>query len=103
MGQAVLRIEGLPDGALDAAARFHAEWLGRARDALGSDDALVLIFSPAAYDHRAWRLAAIQGLAREVAPKRTNGVVGDDRSATDETVNWLAGAPGITGQLLEVS
>ena len=27
MGQAVLRIDGLPESALDAAARFHRQWL----------------------------------------------------------------------------
>jgi len=31
MRQAVLRIEDLPEGALDAAARFHGEWLRTAR------------------------------------------------------------------------
>jgi hypothetical protein len=31
MAQAVLRIEGLPEGALDAAVDFHAVWLPKAR------------------------------------------------------------------------
>jgi len=139
MAQAVLRIEGLPEGALDAAACFHAEWLPRARavlDAprngegdhaqhgggarvvsrdlgvplhqplggppppLGED--LVLIFPVAAYDHRGWRLAAVQDLAREAAPKRVNAIVGDDEQAIAATARWLAQAPGITGQILAV-
>jgi len=100
MGQAVLRVEGLPDGALDAAAAFHAEWLSRAREALAESDALALVFPGAAYDHRGWRLAAVQDLAREAAPKRVNGVVGDEERAVGTTLDWLAQAPGITGQLL---
>ena len=43
----------------------------------------------------------------EVAPKRANGVIGDeggpDASNTmDEVIAWLATAPGVTGQLLAV-
>ena len=106
MGQQALRIEGLPEGALDAAAAFHGEWLPRARamvDPPRDGEDLLLIFPPALYHHRGWRLAAVQGLAREAAPARVNGVVGDDEAAIAETVEWLAGAPGITGQLLEVA
>lgn len=102
MGQAVLRIEGLPNGALDAAARFHRDWLGKAREALGTNEALALVFPAAAYDHRGWRLAAVQDLAREAAPKRVNGVAGSDEQAIAATIEWLAQAPGITGQLLAV-
>jgi hypothetical protein len=104
MGQRVLRIEGLPDGALDAAAAFHAEWLEKARGIPprnGED--LVLVFPPAPYDHRGWRLAAVQDLARAAAPMRVNGVVGDDEEAIAEAVAWLENAPGITGQLLELA
>ena len=145
MGQAVLRVDGLPEHALDAAAAFHAKWLAKARalfdpprpgegdrskdgggaqaagpnvnstnasmvplhhptggppPPLGED--LVLVFPPAPYDHRGWRLAAIQDLAREAAPKRVNAVVGDNEQAIIATLEWLAQAPGITGQLLAV-
>jgi hypothetical protein len=141
MAQRVLRIEGLPAAALDAAAQFHAEWLPRARamldpprngevaarsaDGGGSPpgaarvagplhhpsdgpppragEDLVLVFPSAQKDHRAWRLAAVQGLAREAAPYRVNGIVGDAEEVIAEAVEWLAGAPGITGQLLEVA
>ena len=105
MGQAVLRIEGLPHGALDAAAAFHVDWLPRALallhpPALG--ELLVLVFPAAPYDHRGWRLAAIQDLARAAAPNRINGITGDSESAIARTIDWLAQAPGITGQLLAV-
>jgi hypothetical protein len=106
MGQAVLRIERLPDGALEAAAVFHTDWLPRARALLAPPpvgEELVLVFPVAAYDHRGWRLAAIQDLAREAAPKRVNAIVCDDEEAITATAEWLARAPGITGQLLAVS
>lgn len=103
MGQAVLRIDGLPEGALDAAARFHREWLPKARQALAADESLVVLFPGAAYDHRGWRLAAVQDLAREAAPKRVNAVAGGDGQAIAAAIEWLARAPGITGQLLAVS
>jgi hypothetical protein len=99
MAQQVLRIEGLPEEALGAAAAFHAEWLPKARELAERDD-LALVFPPAPYDHRGWRLAAVQDLARAAAPKRVNGVVGDDEAATGQAVAWLAEAAGITGQLL---
>ena len=102
MRQAVLRIEGLPEGALDAAAHFHGEWLPKARSQLGTAETLALIFPVAAHQHRGWRLAAVQDLARAAAPKRVNGVAGDDRAAIDHATRWLASAPGITGQLLDV-
>jgi hypothetical protein len=102
MDQAVLRVEGLPDGALDAAATFHAEWLARARDTLGEADALALVFPAAPRDHRGWRLAAVRDLAREAAPKRVNALAGNDEQAIAETLAWVGQAPGITGQLLDV-
>jgi hypothetical protein len=102
MQQAVLRIEGLPEPALDAAAQFHQRDLPRVRAALSDTDALALVFPPAPYDHRAWRLAAVQDLAREAAPRRVNAVAGDDEQAIGEALAWLEQAPGITGQLLAV-
>ncbi len=101
MTQAVLRVEGLPDFPLDAAAAFHHVWLPLARDALSGAD-LLLVFAGADHSHRAWRLAAVQELAREAAPKRVNAVIGDDQPAIGEAIEWLATAPGITGQLLAV-
>ena len=62
-----MRVEGLPQGALDAAAAFHSDWLSRAREALHGSDALAVLFAPAPYDHRGWQLAAVQDLAREAA------------------------------------
>ena len=63
---------------------------------------LALIFPTAPHDHRAWRLAVVQDLARSAAPKRVNGIVGEDEAAISCTVAWLEQAPGVTGQLLAV-
>jgi hypothetical protein len=103
MRQAVLRVEWLPESALDASSLFHREWLPQAREALDAREALVMVFAEAPYDHRGWRLAAVQDLARQAAPGRVNAVVGSDGQATAETIEWLARSPGITGQLLAVS
>lgn len=102
MAQAVLRVEGLPEAPLDAAAAFHAQWLPQARAALQDVDTLALILGAAGHEHGAWRLAAVQELAREAAPKRVNAIAGDDEAAIAETLAYLASAPGVTGQLLAV-
>ncbi len=122
----VVRVGPLPDRAIDAAAAFHAEVLPQldpARHGGGapaserdletsaspavplshhSGEDLALVFPPAPYDHRGWRLAAVQDLARAAAPKRVNGVVGDDEHAIAATIAWLEQARGVTGQLLAV-
>ena len=98
----VVRVGALPEGALEAAAEFHSKVLPLIPPQNGEGEDLVLIFPPAPYDHRGWRLAAVQDLARAAAPKRVNGVVGDDETAIAEALAYLASAPGITGQLLAV-
>ncbi|MBD3728442.1 MAG: hypothetical protein IE933_01930 [Sphingomonadales bacterium] len=97
----MLDITGLPDGALDAAGAFHRDWLPRAREALAAGiDALVLLLPEAPYDHEGWRRAVVQDLARTHAPQRVNLLAGGDAAARAAMIEWLAGAPGITGQML---
>ena len=96
---ALLRVEQLPEAPLDAANEFYGVWLNRARS---HDEDLVLLFPPADHTHRAWRLAAVQDLARAAAPSRVNGIVGGDEKAIAAALAWLERAPGITGQLLAV-
>ena len=96
----LLRVEGLPKGALEAAARFHGEVLPRVRAALKDGEDLVLVFPHADRPHRGWRLAAVQQLARDAAPARVNALVSDDESAIAAATAYLAEAPGVTGQLL---
>lgn len=101
MAQGLLRVGDLPAAPLDAAARFHSEWVPQARALFAMGD-IALVLPPAAHEHQGWRLAAVQELAREAAPARVNGVAGIDEAAIAETVAYLAAAPGITGQLLAV-
>ncbi len=103
MNQAVLRIERLPESALDAATVFHMDWLPRTRHTIaGGCDAVVIVVPPAPYDHADWRQAAARDLARSAAPVRVNIVAGDDEQAIAATLAFLEGAPGITGQYLPV-
>ena len=101
-GQRSLLVGALPDAPLDAAAVFHHDVLPRARAALAAGDDLALVFGPAAPSHHTWRLAVVQELAREATPRRVNGVAGPNGAALGEALEWLATAPGVTGQLLEV-
>ena len=99
----VVQAKDLPDDPLDAAEAFHARVVPEIRFAIRVGDLPASIVVAAAdYTHRGWRLAAVQALAREAAPGRVNAVTGDDERAISTTVEWLAQAPGITGQLLEV-
>lgn len=93
-----LRVDGLGDDPLAAAARFHAEVLPRAVEAAAGADHLVLVLEPAHHTHRGWRLAAIQGLARRLAPCRVNAVASHDEAGIAAAVEWLSGAEGVTGQ-----
>lgn len=117
MGQLAFQYANWPGTPLEDAGYFTSTVVPEVRDAvagvgLAADileesgetafDAVVVLFPVADHTHRAWRLAAIQQLAREAAPTRVNGVVGEDFDATDEIVSWLANAPGVTGQLLAV-
>ena len=91
----------LADDPLDAAADFHARLLPGVEATLGGGaDPLTLVFLPAAHEHRAWRLAVVQGLARRFAPSRVNAVECDDDAALQAAGRWLDGAGGVTGQLL---
>lgn len=97
----LIRIGPLAEGAVAAAAQFHSEWLPRieAERTRGKD--LVIAFSAADHTHRTWRLALVQGLARKWAPLRVNSVAGD-AAAVAAAEHYLAGAPGVTGQYLEL-
>jgi hypothetical protein len=100
---AVIRVGTLPGQALDAAAKFHGEVLTRVREALAeSDEHLVLVFEPAGHEHRAWRLAVVQQLARDHAPLRVNALESGDEAAIAAAMDYVGSAPGLTGQLLRL-
>lgn len=97
----LLRIGPLSDDPLEAAADFHARLLPAVEATLGAGaDPLLLVFLPAGHEHKAWRTAAVQGLARRFAPSRVNALESDESAAIDATACWLDGAAGVTGQLL---
>lgn len=92
-------VDDLPGDALAAASVFHQHWLPYAEETLAAGDDLLLAFPPADHTHRAWRLAAVAGLARKHAPLRVNGVAGKGATIA-EAERYLAAAPGVTGQYL---
>lgn len=99
--QKVLRIDGLPDSAVDAAAEFYRSWLPQVRAEVTENSAsLVLVMPPAPHDHRDWRLGLARDLAREAPPCRVNIIAGGDPTAVAATLKYLEHAPGVTGQLL---
>ena len=102
MAGAVLRVRKLPENPLDAAAYFYADVLPGIRADFAELDELdlIIVFDPAGYEHRAWRLAAVQQLARDYAPSRVNALASDDESAIAAAVRYLEKAPGVTGQYL---
>lgn len=105
----VLHLGPLPADPLEAAADFHARLLPAIEATLlGGADPLTLVFLPVgsqleAPAHRAWRLAAVQGLARRYAPSRVNAIEGDDTTAIAAARRWLDDAGGVTGQLLPLN
>ena len=61
---------------------------------------LLVVFAPADHTHRAWRLAVVQGLARELAPRRVNALASRDEAAIAASLAYLESAEGLTGQYL---
>lgn len=96
---------GLPDDPVAAATAFYADIVPDLR-AAPERPSLAVLFSPADHSHAAWRLAAIQQLARDAAPAtRVNAVVVNpaDEEGTAEVIRFALTAPGITGQIIEVA
>jgi len=98
---ATLDVQPLPDLPSDAAALFHREFLPQARTRLAHGEAvLTLLFAAADHTHRAWRVAAVQGLAREHTPARVNALAGGNAAAIAAGLAYLEAAEGVTGQYL---
>ena len=92
-------VDELPPDPLAAAGAFHQHWLGRVEHQLDSGEDVLVVVPGADYRHREWRRAVTAGLARKHAPLRVNMVAGEG-AALDEIANYLADAPGVTGQYL---
>ena len=107
-----IHVPALADAPLDAALQFYQEIVPTLRLPIGDERAgtpealavrsIAIVFPRADHTHRGWQLAAVQDLAREVAPMRVNAIAGDDRAAIREALVYLREARGVTGQLLEV-
>lgn len=93
----IVSARGLAEAPLDAAAEFHARVVPGAREAIAGGEAVCIVFDPADHTHRAWRVAAVQALAREAAPARINAVAADGATCAS-TLAYLEQAPGVTGQ-----
>lgn len=99
---AIYEVDGLPEAPLAAAAQFHARHVPLIELAvLAAGDCLTIAFSAADHPHRAWRLAAVQMLARALAPQRINAVSGSSK-AVAAAADYLVRAPGVTGQLISL-
>jgi hypothetical protein len=90
----------LPEDPVAAAAWFYQRIVPQVH--LADDSDVTVLFPGVTHAHEGWMRAAVQGLARAAAPRRINGVAGNEPGAIDATVDWLDQAPGITGQLLVV-
>ena len=96
-----LQVLPLPELPSAAAADFHRTVMPQAAEMLsGEAQCLTLLFVPSDHTHRAWRLAAVQALAREHAPARVNAVAGEGDAAVSAALAWLEAAEGVTGQYL---
>lgn len=103
-----------PSSPIDAGSHFYTHILPQVRGALDPDsefwvsvgelpqslDGVILFLPEAGDEHDAWRLAAVQDLAREAAPRRVNAVVGGNDEEKAEVADYLRDAPGVTGQIL---
>lgn len=98
---ALFEIEALDPVPSAAARQFHAHYLPLIQaDLLAQPELLVILFPPADHTHIAWRLAAIQALARESVPARVNAIAGGGGQAQLAAVRYLEAAAGVTGQYL---
>jgi hypothetical protein len=97
----LLEVSDLPASPSAAASAFHTECLPRTKTLLDEGaQCLTLAFSAADHTHTAWRLAAVQSLAREHAPARINAIAGGSEAAIAAAQAFLESAEGLTGQYL---
>lgn len=98
--QTAIRVETLPEVALEAAEAFRARPLRSAQEILARGDDVVFVLPPATFDHADWRTAMAHDLARAHTPARVNIIAGADEAAIVATLSYLENAPGVTGQYL---
>jgi hypothetical protein len=98
---AIVVARNLPEGALDAATRFHASLVPMVRERAQEHPLVVIDFATADHTHASWRQAVVGDLARDLAPVRVNAVASraDAHEARAEAIAYLTRAPGVTGQV----
>lgn len=94
-------VEALPDDPIAAAGLFYQNWLDLIERTLVTGQDVLIAMPVADYPHEEWRRAAVAMLARQYAPLRVNLVAGE-REALERSADFLARAPGVTGQYLRV-
>ena len=97
-----IAVEGLPDDPLGAAGLFHQDWLDPIERALEAGEDVLIALVRADHTHSEWRRAAAAMLARKHTPRRVLLVAGEGE-ALDAMEDYLARAPGVTGQYLEAA
>ena len=101
---AIIRVDALPEPALEAAAAFHSEWAEKIRNAAAEGhEYVIVVMHPAPYDHADWRRAAARDLARAHPDHCINILAGSDGGAIGRMVQFLGHAPAITGQYLPLA
>lgn len=100
MPSRVIRVEGLPEAPLAAAAHFHAVIVPLVEREAVEARVVTLVLPEADHTHRAWRAAVLGALARALAPARVNAVAGGDGAAQARAIAFVEGAPGLTGQFI---
>ena len=97
-----IEVEGLPGDPLAAAGMFQHDWLGAIERAIDNGADVTVVLQPADHTHGEWRCAMAAMLARKHTPRRVNLIAGEG-ARLDAIAQYLAGAPGVTGQYLEAS
>ncbi|MBB3033190.1 Rossmann fold domain-containing protein [Alteriqipengyuania lutimaris] len=101
---AIIRVDALPETALEAAAAFHAGWTEKIRNAAADGhEYVVVVMHPAPYDHADWRRAAARDLARAHPDHCINIVAGSNGGEIARMTEFLGRAPAITGQYLPLA
>lgn len=101
--QCVHAVDGLPEGSLEACAQFMADHLPAVRAEFDRSraDALVIVLPPAGRAHDDWRRSLARDLARDTTPRRANVVAGEAGDRLEAVLDYLGGAPGVTGHYVQ--
>jgi len=102
--QLVCRIDALPTDPLEASAAYFAQHhdgvIAAVRGQQPPPALLVLTVPPAGSDHDGWRRALAGDLARSLAPIRCNLIAASNAHYEQALLEYLEGAPGVTGHYL---